>query len=157
MNTQTILEKYGLSRETAAKYIDAITRQNQTQTAEELEVSRDTVNRYKNAFQEMTPQERLLLISTLTQEKLLNQATEQWILVIAHAYQKGNRVKLIIDKEPSPDNHLHGRTAEIIDVEFDDAGSVTGDSEDNFIYTLKLDNGKVPDLHFRRQYLKKLE
>jgi len=77
MDTETLLEEYGLSRETAAKYVDAITRQNQTQTAEELDVSRDTVNRYKNAFQDMSAQERLLLISTLTQEKLLQQATEQ--------------------------------------------------------------------------------
>ena len=76
MDTKTVLEEYGLSRETAVKYVDAITRRNQTQTAEELNVSRDTVNRYKNAFQEMNAQERLLLISTLTQEKLLDQATE---------------------------------------------------------------------------------
>jgi len=76
MNTKEVLEEYGLTRETAAQYVDAITRSNQTQTAEELDVSRDTINRYKNAFAEMTPGERLLLISTLTQEKLLNQATE---------------------------------------------------------------------------------
>ena len=76
MDTKTVLEEYGLSRETAAKYVDAITRSNQTQTAEELGVSRDTVNRYKNAFQEMNAQERLLLISSLTQEKLLQNATE---------------------------------------------------------------------------------
>jgi DNA-binding XRE family transcriptional regulator len=76
MDTQTVLEEYGLSRETAANYVDAITRSNQTQTAEELDVSRDTINRYKNAFSEMNAQERLLLISTLTQEKLLDQATE---------------------------------------------------------------------------------
>lgn len=77
MDTQTILEEYGLTRETTAKYIDAITHQNQTQTAEELEVSRDTINRYKNAFAQMKPKERLLLISTLTQNKLLQHATEQ--------------------------------------------------------------------------------
>ncbi|WP_353634438.1 hypothetical protein ABSL23_15540 [Halobacterium sp. NMX12-1] len=76
MDTQKILEEYGLSRETTTKYIDTITRSNQTQTAEELDVSRQTVSRYKKAFQEMKAQERLLLISTLTQEKLLNQATE---------------------------------------------------------------------------------
>jgi len=76
MDTQTVLEEYGLSRETAAKYVDAITRSNQTQTAKELEVSRDTINRYKNAFREMDAQERLLLISTLTQNKLLDQATK---------------------------------------------------------------------------------
>ena len=77
MDTQTLLEEYGLSRETAAKYIDAITRSNQTQTAEELQVSRDTINRYKNAFSEMNPQERQLLITTLTQEQLLQHITEQ--------------------------------------------------------------------------------
>lgn len=76
MDTKTVLDEYGLTRETAAKYVDAITRSNQTQTAEELNVSRDTINRYKNAFSEMDAQERLLLISTLTQEKLLDQATE---------------------------------------------------------------------------------
>jgi len=48
---------------------------NQTQTAEELDVSRDTINRYKKQFAEMDAQERLHLISSLTQEKLLNQST----------------------------------------------------------------------------------
>jgi hypothetical protein len=76
MDTQTILEKYGLTRETTARYIDAITRSNQTQTAEELDVSRDTINRYKNVFSKMSAQERLLLISTLTQNQLLDHVTE---------------------------------------------------------------------------------
>lgn len=76
MDAQKLLKEYGLSRDTAAKYIGAITRQNQTQTAEELNVSRDTVTRYKNAFNQMNAQQRLLLISSLTQEKLLDQATE---------------------------------------------------------------------------------
>ncbi|KAB7514620.1 hypothetical protein DM867_05740 [Halosegnis rubeus] len=73
--TTEILDKYGLTRETVTKYIDAITRMNQTQTAEELDVSRDTINRYKKQFAEMDAQERLHLISSLTQEKLLNQST----------------------------------------------------------------------------------
>ncbi|MFA1610072.1 hypothetical protein [Halobellus rubicundus] len=77
MNTNEVLEKYGLTRETAAQYVDAITRSNQTQTAEELDVSRDTINRYKNAFSKMSAQERLLLISTLTQNQLLDHITEQ--------------------------------------------------------------------------------
>jgi ribosomal protein L21E len=75
---------------------------------------------------------------------------------IAQAYQKGDRVKLILDKENGPDNHLHSKTGEIIDVQFDDAGSITGDSEDNFMYKVKLDNGGIPDLHFRRHDLKKI-
>jgi DNA-binding XRE family transcriptional regulator len=74
---EDVLSKYSLSEETAAGYIDAITRSNQTQTAEELGVSRDTINRYKNAFNEMKPEERLLLISALAQDQLLDQTTQQ--------------------------------------------------------------------------------
>jgi len=76
MNLNTILEKYGLSKDTAKEYIDTITYLNQTETAEEIRVSRDTVNRYKNAFAKMKPQERSLIIASLAQEKLLEQATE---------------------------------------------------------------------------------
>jgi len=65
-------------------------------------------------------------------------------------------VKLILDKERGPDTHLHGKTGQIIDVEFDDAGTVTGDSKDNFIYSVELDTGEVPDIHFRRHDLKQL-
>ncbi|WP_128906775.1 hypothetical protein [Halorubrum amylolyticum] len=74
--TAEILDKYGLTRETVTHYIDAITRMNQTQTAEELDVSRDTINRYKKQFSKMDAQERLLLISNLTQEKLLDQGAK---------------------------------------------------------------------------------
>jgi len=42
--TEDILDKYSLARDTTVKYIDAITRQNQTETADELEVSRHTIN-----------------------------------------------------------------------------------------------------------------
>ena len=76
MDVDTILEKYGLTRDIANQYIDAITRTNQTKTAEELNVSRDTVNRYKNAFNQMNSSERLLLISTLTQQRLLEQSVD---------------------------------------------------------------------------------
>ena len=72
-----ILSKYSLTRETAAQYIDAITRNNQTQTADELDVSRDTINRYKKAFAQMEPIERSLLITSLTQDQLLEHATDQ--------------------------------------------------------------------------------
>ena len=70
------------------------------------------------------------------------------------AFQVGDRVKLVLDKERSPDNQLHGRTGEITDIEFDDLGETTGNSQDNFIYTVKLDSGKTPDIHFRRYDLK---
>lgn len=66
-----LLSKYSLTRDTTQAYIDAITRSNQTETAEELEVSRDTINRYKKAFASMTTEERALIIASLLQEKLL--------------------------------------------------------------------------------------
>jgi hypothetical protein len=75
-NIKKILSKYSLTEETATKYIDAITRMNQTQTADELNVSRDTVNRYKNAFKQMTPLERTYLITALTQDNLLEHTAE---------------------------------------------------------------------------------
>jgi len=56
-----------------------------------------------------------------------------------------------------PDNEYHGRKGRIIDIEFDDAASVTGDPEDNFQYTVELDNGEVPEIHGRRRDLVSLE
>ncbi len=76
-SVDNILTKYSLTRDTAAKYVDAITQMNQTETAEALDVSRDTINRYKNLFRDMNKQERALLIASLTQDKLLEQATEK--------------------------------------------------------------------------------
>lgn len=72
------------------------------------------------------------------------------------AFQVGDEVKLILDKEVGPDTHLHGKEGEIIDISFDDAGSVTGDSEDNFQYKVELENGEVPNLHFRRKDLRRI-
>ena len=73
----------------------------------------------------------------------------------SQAYQVGDKVRLIIDKERGPDTRLHGKKGEIIDISFDNAGSITGDSEDNFMYKVKLESGEVPDIHFRRKDLKK--
>lgn len=56
--------------------LNAATHINQTEAAEELGVSRDTLNRYKNRFAEMNRQERLLLISTFAQKQLLYKIIE---------------------------------------------------------------------------------
>jgi hypothetical protein len=72
--------------------------------------------------------------------------------------KKGDKVKIILDDENTPDSErYHGKTAEIVDIDFDDAGSVTGDSEDNFMFKLKLKNGEIPDIHFRRNDIMLLE
>lgn len=66
-----ILDDYGLTRETTAKYIDAIVQFNQTDAADAIGISRRQVSRYKDAFQQMTPQERLTVISALAHEHLV--------------------------------------------------------------------------------------
>lgn len=72
--------------------------------------------------------------------------------------QKGDEVKIVLDDENTPDSEkYHGKKAEIIDIDFDDAGTVTGDSKDNFMYALKLENGEEPDIHFRRNDIVPLE
>ncbi len=77
MDVDKILDRYNLERENATNYVDAITRLNQSDTAEEIGVSRQTVSRYKDAFKEMTDSERTLLIAALTQEKLFEQAAKR--------------------------------------------------------------------------------
>ena len=72
------------------------------------------------------------------------------------AFQVGDEVRIVID-EIDPDMHYHGKKGEIIDIDFDDAGSVTGDSKDNFMYTVELEDEEVPDIHFRRPDLKPIE
>jgi len=123
MKVDDLLDKHNLDRDTATRYIDAITHMNQSETATEVEVSRQTINRYKNTFAQMKPQERSLIIASLTQEKLLEQGLKKWF-TIGQAYQIGDQVKLILDKETGPDTHLHGKKAEITDINFDDAASV---------------------------------
>jgi len=76
MEVDEILDKYNLDRDTATRYIDAITRSNQSETAEKIGVSRQTINRYKSSFSEMDQRERTLLTAALTQEKLLENYTK---------------------------------------------------------------------------------
>jgi len=66
-----ILDDYGLTRETTAKYIDAIVQFNQTDTADAIDISRRQVSRYKDAFQQMTAQERLIVVAALAQDQAL--------------------------------------------------------------------------------------
>lgn len=68
-----ILKRYGLKRDLTANYIDAIVRMNQSETADAIGVSRQTINRYKTTFREMTPQERLRVLSRLTQDALFDE------------------------------------------------------------------------------------
>jgi transcriptional regulator with XRE-family HTH domain len=64
-----LLEKYSLTRDNAAAYIDAIVRMNQSETAEAVGLTRQTVNRYKKAFAEMDAEERAFLMASLLDER----------------------------------------------------------------------------------------
>lgn len=64
-----LLSSYGLTRDNAVAYINAIVRSNQSETAAEIGVSRPTINRYKNAFREMHEEERAFLIASLFDER----------------------------------------------------------------------------------------
>jgi len=69
VDVDEILEDHGLTRDNALAYIDAITRMNQSQAAEEINVSTDTIHRYKREFSRMDEHDRALVIATLFHEK----------------------------------------------------------------------------------------
>ena len=64
----------------------------------------------------------------------------------------GDKIKISTHKA-DPDNRYHGMEGKIVDISFDDAGVTTGNPENNFMYKVKLENSKVPDIHFRRKDL----
>lgn len=76
------------------------------------------------------------------------------------AITRDTRVKLILDKEESFDNRWSGETGTVTDIIFDDADSVTGESEDNMMLEVELDaeDKEIPEgVHFRRQDVKVLD
>lgn len=71
-----ILQRYGITREQADEYIDAIVRMNQKDAAGEIGVTRRTVNqRYQKAFADMTPAERDLVRLSLAEERCMDRLT----------------------------------------------------------------------------------
>jgi hypothetical protein len=64
-----LLSDYGLIRENAVEYIDAVIRMNMSQAADEMGVSTDTVHRYKRAFADMTEEERAFILVSLFGER----------------------------------------------------------------------------------------
>ncbi len=72
-DVEEILSRYGLDREMAMEYVDAIVRMNQSEAADEVDVSRMTIQRYKEKFGEMRESERAFLISYLSAEKYSSQ------------------------------------------------------------------------------------
>lgn len=67
-----ILSKYGLDRGLAQAYIEKAVYLNQTDTAEAMGVSRQTVRNYKEKFEEMNRGERVYLIAQFGEECLMD-------------------------------------------------------------------------------------
>lgn len=51
-------------------------------------------------------------------------------------------------KNAAPKTSGTARPKEIIDIQFDDAASVTCNSKNNFMYTVQLDDGEIPEIYF---------
>jgi len=64
-----ILKRYSLQRDTARKYVEAITMGNGKEAAQQIGVSRRTVSNYQAGFNAMTKPERVLVLSKLMKER----------------------------------------------------------------------------------------
>lgn len=64
-----ILKRYSLQRDTARKYIEAVTMGNGKEAAQQIGVSRRTVSNYKAGFKAMSDPERVLVLSHLMKER----------------------------------------------------------------------------------------
>lgn len=69
-SSQEILDKYNLNPETAFHVFMGLTHSNMRSIAEEADVSKSTVQNYKNKFKEMHEDERLILFKYLIEEEL---------------------------------------------------------------------------------------
>jgi len=70
----------------------------------------------------------------------------------------GDRVKLILDKEQSPDNQWHGETGTITRITADAAGEVTADKMGALLFEVELDDvEEQPDIHFRWEDIEPLQ
>jgi hypothetical protein len=70
MDVDRILDRYNLNRAQAQRYLDAISRLNQKETAEEVGVVPRTINqKFKKAFEDMSETERAFLFFNLFAER----------------------------------------------------------------------------------------
>jgi hypothetical protein len=66
---ERILNKHGMTEKTALKYVDGVVRRNNVETAEIMNMSDETVKRYKDKFDRMSETERWIVIAELSQRK----------------------------------------------------------------------------------------
>lgn len=65
-------------------------------------------------------------------------------------FNTGDRVRIDIPDEADPDHETyHGNHGTLVKTLRDTAAATTGDSRDNTIYRVKLDDGEVADFRWR--------
>jgi len=65
-------------------------------------------------------------------------------------FEPGDCVRIDIPDETDPDhNSLHGRCGTVTKVISDDAGVMTGDMREGYIYRVELDDGGTVDVRWR--------
>lgn len=65
-------------------------------------------------------------------------------------FETGDTVRVDIPDERDPDHdRLHGRRGTVVQIITDDAGDVTGDSREAYLFRVDLDNGETVDVRWR--------
>jgi len=65
-------------------------------------------------------------------------------------FDTGDPVRIDIPDETDPDyEQLHGRRGTVIEIISDDAGAVTGDEREGYIFCVDLDDGETVDVRWR--------
>jgi len=65
-------------------------------------------------------------------------------------FESGDSVRIDIPDQTDPDyERLHGRHGIVAEIISDDAGTMTGDEREGYLYRVKLDNGETADVRWR--------
>lgn len=63
-------------------------------------------------------------------------------------YDKGDYVEVCIPDSSDPDHRFHGYEGEVVDILKDELSGITGDPEDDFLYTVDLEQDGSQDFRY---------
>jgi len=65
-------------------------------------------------------------------------------------FDPGDSVRIDIPDETDPDHdRLHGRRGTVVEIISDDAGAVTDDEREGYLFRVELDDGETVDVRWR--------
>ncbi|MGB9951077.1 hypothetical protein ACOZ4F_01545 (plasmid) [Haloarcula marismortui] len=65
-------------------------------------------------------------------------------------FDTGDSVRIDIPDETDPDHdRLHGRHGTVVEIISDDAGAVTDDEREGYLFRVELDDGETVDVRWR--------